>query len=136
MEKTPTLDELIDKINAPKKEQVAPSKTEEKKEEQADFSGPNQAHFGAYPPYPYPYPPYPYPAQPGAVGMAPQSQPAFYMGADGKPYQMPPIVQPVAFVPYVTQEQPLMQYSPVVEEKRTVQKPVVATPSKGSNKKN
>lgn len=143
VEKTPTLDEFIDKINAPKQEQVAPSKTDEKKEEQADFSGPNQAHFGAYPSYPYPYPPYPYPYAPPAAAQpypqqasAPQGQPAFYMGADGKPYQMPPIVQPVAFVPYVTQEQPLMQYSPVVEERRTVQKPVVATPSKGSNKKN
>ena len=40
-------------------------------------------------------------------------------GGDG--YQMPPIVQPVAFVPYVTQEQPLMQYSPVIEEPKKAQ---------------
>lgn len=33
----------------------------------------------------------------------------------GMPWQMPPIVQPVAFVPYVTQDQPLMQYTPTGE---------------------
>ena len=54
--------------------------------------------------YPYPYPAPPYPQAP------------YLMGEDGKPYQMPPIVQPVAFVPYVTQEQPLMQYSPTAVE--------------------
>lgn len=35
--------------------------------------------------------------------------------------QMPPIVQPVAFVPYVTQEQPLMQYSPDAVPSRPIQ---------------
>lgn len=35
-----------------------------------------------------------------------------YCGPDGVTRQMPPIVQPVAFVPYVTQDQPLMQYTP------------------------
>ena len=40
----------------------------------------------------------------------PQGNPYMYYGRD--PYQMPPILQPVAFVPYVTQEQPLMQYTP------------------------
>ena len=38
-----------------------------------------------------------------------------YNKETGEPYQMPPIVQPVAFVPYVTQEQPLMQYLPTGE---------------------
>ncbi len=43
------------------------------------------------------------------------------------PYQMPPIVQPVAFVPYVTQEQPLVQYSPVVAEQIQTAQPVRKT---------
>lgn len=68
----------------------------EQKDAPADFSG--------HGPFAYPYPfGYPYPG-----GYAP----AYTVGADGKPYQMPPIVQPVAFVPYVTQDQPLMQYVP------------------------
>ena len=74
------------------------------------------ASHPAYPAgaYPYPYPPqapygaYPYPYPP----QAPQPAPQFYNAQTGEPYQMPPIVQPVAFVPYVTQEQPLMQYTP------------------------
>ncbi|MBO5655371.1 MAG: hypothetical protein J6S32_05005, partial [Clostridia bacterium] len=58
---------------------------------------PEQPYYGGAPygaPYgnPYGYPPY---------GATPHGQ-----------YQMPPIVQPVAFVPYVTQDQPLMQYTP------------------------
>lgn len=119
MKKVPTLDEFIEEKNAPKAEERVEIKKEETKEEApADFSGPGVAHYAPYPQYaPYPYPaqpyPYPYPAQP-----YPQGAPAYFMGEDGKPYQMPPIVQPVAFVPYVTQEQPLMQYSPVVEERK------------------
>ncbi len=84
-----------------------------------------------YPPYPYPYPPYPYPypqcacnncgcnkQQTPSQSNEPQVQkvevqPSFAQGPTPvAPYQMPPIVQPVAFVPYVTQEQPLVQYSP------------------------
>ena len=53
------------------------------------------------PPYGY----YPY-------GGVPYGAPVFYNRETGEPYQMPPIVQPVAFVPYVTQDQPLMQYAP------------------------
>lgn len=119
VKKVPTFDEFIEEKNAPKAEERVEIKKEEAKEEApADFSGPGVAHYAPYPQYaPYPYPaqsyPYPYPAQP-----YPQGAPAYFMGEDGKPYQMPPIVQPVAFVPYVTQEQPLMQYSPVVEERK------------------
>lgn len=116
VQSTPTLDEFIGDVDVQNEQTIAPVDQEEKREEQADFSGPSQPHFGAYP---YPYPPYPY-----AYPYAPQGAPAqgganqagaYVMGADGKSYQMPPIVQPVAFVPYVTQEQPLMQYSPVIE---------------------
>lgn len=49
-------------------------------------------------------------AQQNPYGAAPYGYPAY--GAPYGQYQMPPIVQPVAFVPYVTQDQPLMQYSP------------------------
>ena len=47
-----------------------------------------------------------------------------YYGRD--PYQMPPILQPVAFVPYVTQEQPLMQYTPAdrFNQPKVTMKPV------------
>ena len=54
-----------------------------------------------------------YQAQPQAqnpYGATPYGYPAY--GAPYGQYQMPPIVQPVAFVPYVTQDQPLMQYAP------------------------
>ncbi len=53
---------------------------------------------------PYPAAPYGYPYPPYAT--------TIYNRETGEPYQMPPIVQPVAFVPYVTQDQPLMQYIP------------------------
>ena len=71
----------------------------------------------------------------GAPGVAPQypqyqgQQPggyAFYGRGVGDPYQMPPILQPVAFVPYVTQEQPLMQYTP--QDSMTPQQNIVAGP--------
>lgn len=116
VKKVPTLDEFIEEKNTPKTEETAaPTQKEEVKEEApADFSGPSNAHYAPYPPQyaPYPYQqsyPYPYPAPP-------YPQAPYLMGEDGKPYQMPPIVQPVAFVPYVTQEQPLMQYSPTAVE--------------------
>lgn len=116
VKKVPTLDEFIEEKNTPKTEETAaPTQKEEAKEEApADFSGPSNAHYAPYPPQyaPYPYQqsyPYPYPA-------SPYPQAPYLMGEDGKPYQMPPIVQPVAFVPYVTQEQPLMQYSPTAVE--------------------
>lgn len=103
-----------------------------------------------YPGYPYPYPPYPYPypypqcaCQNGCCNKA-QSQQGAPQPKESEPtvqkveiqtsfahnpnqpimpYQMPPIVQPVAFVPYVTQEQPLVQYSPApAQPDRTVRK--------------
>jgi ribosomal protein L40E len=40
-----------------------------------------------------------------------QTEPAFANAKPSEPYQMPPIIQPVAFVPYVTQDQPLLQYA-------------------------
>ncbi|MDD4839558.1 MAG: zinc-ribbon domain-containing protein [Clostridia bacterium] len=40
-----------------------------------------------------------------------QVAPSFQGCKPGEPYQMPPIVQPVAFVPYVTQDQPILQYA-------------------------
>ncbi len=43
---------------------------------------------------------------------------------------MPPIIQPVAFVPYVTQDQPLMQYLPSDDGGAVAAKP----PVKGSVK--
>ena len=71
----------------------------------------------------------------GTPGVAPQypqyqgQQPggyAFYGRGVGDPYQRPPILQPVAFVPYVTQEQPLMQYTP--QDSMTPQQNIVAGP--------
>lgn len=128
VKKVPTLDEFVEEKYAPKEEEAAlPKQEEEKKEAPADFSGPSNAHYAPYPPqYPYPYPPYPYP-----YPASPQA-PAYLMGEDGKPYQMPPIVQPVAFVPYVTQEQPLMQYSPAVDQKP--QRAVPSAPAKDGRK--
>ena len=96
VEKTPTLAEFEEQQNV-KAENAAKEERTDRKDAPENFSGPNQG----YPFYGYPFGfPYPY-GQPQG-------------GKDG--YQMPPIVQPVAFVPYVTQEQPLMQYSPAVEE--------------------
>ena len=54
--------------------------------------------------------------QPQPFYGAPAGNPYGYAAPYGAPphgqYQMAPIVQPVAFVPYVTQDQPLMQYTP------------------------
>lgn len=139
VQKTPTLEEFIEDLNAPKYEEMTiddvveekkEEKVEPKKEEQDDFSGPGRMPYPPYG-YPYPYPPYPYPpcAQQCAGG-APQQQasaPAYLVGEDGRPYQMPPIVQPIAFVPYVTQEQPLMQYAPQ-EPSRPVEQPKAPQP--------
>ncbi len=111
--KTPTFDEF-----AGEEFEKSQNKTieVEKPDESANFSSHPAAPYGAYPyppqyaPYPPQQPyggyPYPYPPQPQ------QYAPTHYNSETGEPYQMPPIVQPVAFVPYVTQEQPLMQYTP------------------------
>ena len=111
--KTPTFDEF-----AGEEFEKSQNKTieVEKPDETANFSSHPAAPYGAYPyppqyaPYPPQQPyggyPYPYPPQPQ------QYAPTHYNSETGEPYQMPPIVQPVAFVPYVTQEQPLMQYTP------------------------
>ena len=105
-EKMPTLDEYAESKTK------ATSAPETKKEEPADFSG--------HATYPYPYPPYGYPYPAGQAAPPAFMPPMYGIGADGKPYQMPPIVQPVAFVPYVTQEQPLMQYTPQDNSKQPI----------------
>ncbi len=106
--KTPTYDEFVaaeqDKKEAP--EEAPPA--EEKKEQPQDFSG-RGAYQGGYPYLPYGYP---YPAYPAAPQPAPFAPQFYGVDNNGEPYQMPPIVQPVAFVPYVTQDQPVMQYAP------------------------
>lgn len=138
VKKVPTFDEFVDEFNAPVEEEKPVEEKEPEKEQQADFSGPGRAPYpGGYAPYPYasatPYP-YPYPAQP--MGAMPPYPTPYLVGEDGKPYQMPPIVQPVAFVPYVTQEQPLMQYAPQVEQSVPL-KAQPATPQQPvKNKKN
>ena len=89
--KTPTFDEFAGA--AFKEAQTKPIEKPNEEKEGHNFVG--------APPYGY----YPY-------GGVPYGAPVFYNRETGEPYQMPPIVQPVAFVPYVTQDQPLMQYAP------------------------
>lgn len=102
--KVPTFDEFAgEDFEKAQEKPIETSSQEEKKEAPANFS---QPYMGGYP-YGFPFA-QPYPT---AGGYAPM----LYNEKTGEPYQMPPIVQPVAFVPYVTQEQPLMQYSPAVE---------------------
>lgn len=96
-QKTPTFDEFAGEEFA--KAQTKPIEVPKQEDAHVSFSAPSQAPFVPMGGYPYPYPQAPY----GGV---------FYNKETGEPYQMPPIVQPVAFVPYVTQEQPLMQYAP------------------------
>lgn len=96
--KTPTFEEFAGREF--EEAQTKPIEMPEEQKETPKFTGAAQPFVpGSY----YPYGPSPYGA------------PVFYNKETGEPYQMPPIVQPVAFVPYVTQEQPLMQYSPVGE---------------------
>lgn len=103
-QKTPTLEEFAAEGQ---KQEVAADEIKEETQKTAgqeapgDFSGPG--HMG------YPYPPYPYAAYGAPYGPA---QGGYYYAPNDPHRQMPPIVQPVAFVPYVTQEQPLMQYLP------------------------
>ncbi|MCQ2602611.1 MAG: zinc-ribbon domain-containing protein [Clostridia bacterium] len=121
-QKTPTFEEFAGAEF--EKAQTKPIEVQKPDERQV-FTSPTQAPYmpaqgaGAYPPPYYPYPPMPY----GGVAY----------DQNGTPYQMPPIVQPVAFVPYVTQEQPLMQYVPAEPEKpvQPTQQPV----NKGKNNK-
>lgn len=75
--------------------------------------------------------PQPQPQQPAQQQYAQMQNP--YLSS--MPFQMPPIVQPVAFVPYVTQEQPLVQYSPVAAEQRRVAQPVQQAPTTRKTKK-
>lgn len=131
-EPLPTLDEFEEQLTNPvpaEPEQTEGKEEQEKKEPPADFSGRPPYYGYPYPPYP-PYPPYaPYPQQPYqyAQGASQQGQPMQAPSDPGYYYQeeqrrqMPPIVQPVAFVPYVTQEQPLMQYSPDAVPSRPIQ---------------
>lgn len=131
VEKTPTLKEFEEQMNS-KDEAKKEAPQEGKKDEPANFSGPS----GAYPYYPYPPYGYPYPYPPQPQQGAPVPPP--YYGVSADPRQMPPIVQPVAFVPYVTQEQPLMQYSPVIEEPQKpqpVQQPATTQSASGQKKK-
>ncbi len=111
---TPTLEEFGQNPEA-REQAPAPEKTEAseeaatgKKEQPEDFTG--RGGFGGYPYWQAPYAPYPqqYAGQGG------------YFMAEDPNRQMPPIVQPVAFVPYVTQEQPLVQYTPEYAEPRPV----------------
>ncbi|MDE7372963.1 MAG: hypothetical protein K2N18_02760, partial [Clostridia bacterium] len=129
-ETIPPIEEFAVKAQKPAQEQtIAADKAEdyERKEQPADFSGrpqyqpqygyqpyPQYPPYG-YPPYQPPYPPYPQGQQPPQGIQQGQPMPmdyAAYYYQEEMRRQMPPIVQPVAFVPYVTQEQPLMQYSP------------------------
>lgn len=99
----PTLEEFMNGVEKPEKVEEANQKqvsqeaevNSEASEMPSDFSG-RGAQYGGYPPqYRYPYAQYP--------------QGGYY--PDDPHRQMPPIVQPVAFVPYVTQDQPLVQYT-------------------------
>lgn len=117
-QKTPTLEEFEEERNNPVVQEEAPVQQVEtaKKEPPADFSG-RPPYFGyPYPPYGYPYPPYGQPVAPAQGGGG-------YYFTEEQHRQMPPIVQPVAFVPYVTQEQPLMQYSPDIPKEAQEVKP-------------
>ncbi|MCM1305906.1 MAG: zinc ribbon domain-containing protein [Firmicutes bacterium] len=123
----PSIEEFEAKTAKPATEQTAASEKpveQDAKEPPADFSGrPQYPQYGyPYPPYP-PYAPYqpPYPYPPQAPQYAAQQAGApmdygEYCYQEEMRRQMPPIVQPVAFVPYVTQEQPLMQYSPEIPQ--------------------
>ena len=97
----PTLEEFTKGID--RREQTNEAQKQESHEAEvksdapempSDFSG-RGVPYGAYPQYRYPYAQYP--------------QGGFYPEDPNR--QMPPIVQPVAFVPYVTQDQPLVQYT-------------------------
>lgn len=93
-QKTPTFDEFAgEEFERAQTTPIEPTKADVPA---ASFSAPSP-YGGAYQYQGLPYP------QPYSVR---------YDTATGKAYQMPPIVQPVAFVPYVTQDQPLMQYAP------------------------
>lgn len=133
----PTLEEFVEKKEQPS--QVEETKTEEPpKEVKQNYPQNNQQNNPYYGGYPYQQYPGPQQYQGGPIPMAPPVNPGYYIGPDGEPYQMPPIVQPVAFVPYVTQEQPLMQYTPK-DEPAVVAKPIVKQPEqeekKGKKKK-
>ncbi len=121
-EKLPPFEEFAEARNnvAPPE----PEQTEPEKKEQADFSGPPTGPF-----YGYPYPPFGYPYPPFAVPQARLGTGDAAAKDDNMQMQMPPIVQPVAFVPYVTQEQPLMQYSPAMADDRRPMKQPVQRPS-------
>lgn len=99
--KVPTLDEFTkSREKSGQSDEAKPIKETAEAARQdmpQDFAG-RSGYYGGYPypSYRYPYAQYP--------------QGGFY--PDDPNRQMPPIVQPVAFVPYVTQDQPLVQYTP------------------------
>ena len=116
-QKTPTLLEFEESLKNPTVQEESPAKEQEpqRKEPPADFSG-RPPYFGyPYAPYGYPYPQFGQPA--------PMQGGGGYYFTEEQHRQMPPIVQPVAFVPYVTQEQPLMQYSPDIPQANPEVKP-------------
>ena len=91
--KTPTFEEFAGE--AFNEAQTKPIEKPAEEKDAPNFAGAH--HYGMPAGYPYGYP---------------YGAPVLYNRETGEPYQMPPIVQPVAFVPYVTQDQPLMQYMP------------------------
>lgn len=117
----PTLEEFM---RGPEKQEPAQEETPAKenkpaapkKEPPQDFSGRIGYYGGGYPYQQYGYPYAPYQSAPYA------GQGGYYYSEDPN-RQMPPIVQPVAFVPYVTQEQPLVQYAPEYERAQEVAPP-------------
>lgn len=102
-----------EEVAAPAEEEVV-EEAEEAKEEAApaEEAKPDDAKEQV-PPYGYPpygYPPYGYPP----YGYAPPQDAQQYGGYPQYAYpygygQLPPIIQPIAFVPYVSQDQPLWQ---------------------------
>jgi len=119
----PTLDEFVGTKDQPIKPVEEPKKeeTKEAKQNPSQMNPQGNPYYGGYPYQQYQGTPQQY--QGGPMPMGAPINPGYYIGPDGEPYQMPPIVQPVAFVPYVTQEQPLMQYTP--KEETVVAKPIV-----------
>lgn len=133
--KAPSFEEFASAyMNAGSKEEEKEEKEEPKKKNPDNFSQGAQ-QYCQYPPY-YQYPQQgmqQYPPQ-GQMPSQQMPQGGYYMAPGG--YQMTPIVQPVAFVPYVTQEQPLMQYTPTIEQpkQQPVQKPQQTEPAKKKRK--
>jgi len=125
----PTLEEFVEHKEVkdePVKEEVREKENQSQTPPQQNGFYPNYAQRNQYQQGVNNYQNYQQP--PMAPPMGTPINPGYYIGPDGEPYQMPPIVQPVAFVPYVTQEQPLMQYTPTSEEPVVVKKTSTVKP--------